>query len=219
MRRVLLAAGLIALPAAAVVPDRTLTGHMVEHLLIGVLAPLLVAAGAPIRTLLPHLRTPTRRRLVRLLHHPAVRALGRPAVSFPASIAVLLGVHLTPAFTVALRNPWVHATEHAALFWTGLIAWAGLLGVDPVGRRSGAIARLAWVTAVMGAMAAVGATFLGSDRVLFPDGTASVADQHSAGTVMWLAAMGVLVPGGLAACAHELWCEEQRQRRREAVRS
>lgn len=218
MRTASLLGGLAALVAAATLPADDMAGHMVEHLLIGVVAPLLIAAGAPVRFLLRRLGPAERRRLARALHHPVARTAVRPQVAFPLSILVLLGVHLTPAFDAALRHPLLHGAEHAALFWSGLAAWIGLLGVDPVGRRSGAVARLAWITGAMAAMAAVGAVYLSSDRILFPAGAASVADQHAAGTIMWLAAMAILVPGGLAACGHELWREERLQRRREAAR-
>ncbi|MCW3015204.1 MAG: hypothetical protein JWO02_2296 [Solirubrobacterales bacterium] len=215
MRPALLFAGIAALAGAAALPGDGLAWHMAEHLMIGVVAPILIAAGAPVRTALAYIDPRAGRRLARLLHHPVMRTAVRPAMAFPASITVLLGVHLTPAFSAALHHPLLHALEHGALFWTGLAAWTGLLGIDPVGRPCGAIARLAWLTASMGAMAAVGATYLASTHVLFPHGTRSLADQQFAGTVMWLAAMAILVPAGLAAVVHALWREERRQRRRE----
>jgi cytochrome c oxidase assembly factor CtaG len=219
------AAGLVALGAALAGPvdagaDRRLADHMVQHLLLTGPAPLLLAAAAPVRLALAASGPAGRRRVAGVLRSRAGRLAGRPAVALPAAVAVLVGFHLTGLFALALEHPLVHAAEHAALFWTALVAWVVLLGVDPLPHTPGVIGRLAWLTALMTAMAVVGAVLVSADHVLWAPYAAqpnALADQRAGGTVMWLGGVAILVPATLAICGHALWREEQRQRRREAA--
>ena len=191
--------------------DHSLAAHMAQHLLVGVVAPALIALGAPMRLLLGALPTRDARRLVRLLRRV------RPVVVLPLSAATLLAVHLTPAFDAALRMPVLHALEHALLFWTALAGWVVLIGVDPVPHAPGAIGRLAWMTVTMTAMGVVGAVLVSAGHPVFAH-YPGLPDQRLAGTIMWIGGGLLLVPATVALCAHALWREEMLQRRRERAR-
>jgi cytochrome c oxidase assembly factor CtaG len=220
------AAALVAGAAALVVAlgpldgpaDTRLSAHMAQHLLLVTVAPALLALGAPVRMALARLPRGGRRRVGRALRSRPAHLLARLPVALGLCAATLVAFHLPPLFGAALAHPAVHGLEHALLFWTALLVWVIVLGVDPVPRRAGAIAALAGLVALMIPMAAVGATYLGAGHVLFAHYAAGgVADQRSAGTLMWLGGMAVLVPAAVAVAGRALWREEQRQRRREAL--
>jgi putative membrane protein len=108
---VLLAAALAILALAQALPlDGHFATHMVQHLLIGDLAPLL-----------------------------AVVALRRPRVSpflaLPVWAANLALWHAPPVYDAALRNGVIHALQHACLFAGGLVLWGGLLAAATTPRR------------------------------------------------------------------------------------
>ena len=222
-RALALAAGAIAL-GVALGPldgpaDARLSAHMAQHLLLVTVAPALLALGAPVRAILRALPRGGRRRLARALRSRPAHLLTSLPVALALSAATVVAFHLPPLFGAALAHPLVHDLEHALLFWTSLLVWVCVLGVDPVPRRAGAIGGLAALVALMIPMAVVGAAYLGAGHVLFahyaPGGP---ADQRSAGTIMWLGGMAVLVPAAVAVAGRALWREEQRQRRREALR-
>jgi putative membrane protein len=202
--------GLALVAFALLAPlDGSLSAHMAQHLLLGLAAPLLLVAGAPVRLALGALRDP--KPLARVL-----RALPlRPAVGWTALTAVMLGTHLTGVYELALRDPLVHALEHVAYLLAGLLFWAPLVAADPLPHPPGPAARLAWLLAAMPPMGLVGARLLtgGVAYSSYP----SLADQRTAAGLMWGA-------GSLLMAAALVWIvfaallrEEARQRRRETV--
>lgn len=224
-RTLAFAAGAVLLAAAVGGPldaaaDRGLEAHMVQHLLLGMLAPGLLALGAPVRLALAALHRPGRRAVARALHSRPARVLTVAPVALALPVAALLAFHLTPLFALALAVPAVHALEHAVLFWTSLLAWSVLLGVDPLPVRLGAIGSLAGLTGLMIPMVAIGAVYLSADTVLFAHyahAANALADQHRGGDVMWIGGVAILAPVTLALGARALLLEEARQRRREAA--
>ena len=90
----------------------------------------------------------------------------------------MLVTYLTGLFELSLRNQTVHALEHAAFFWSGVLCFAPLVAADPLPRPAGALARFGWLMVVMTAMVVVGA-LLSFDTVgplpLLPAGRAGAA--------------------------------------------
>jgi cytochrome c oxidase assembly factor CtaG len=195
---------------------RSLPGHMLQHLLIGVASPLALAASAPLRLAFASLPGPRRRALARVLHRPLPRALAHPAPATGLAVATVLAIHLTGAFDAAESSPVLHGLEHAALFWTGLLAWMAVLGVDPLPRAPSGVGALAWITAPMVAMTAIGAALAGEDAPRYSH-YPSVAAQHDAGLVMWRGGAAILVPAAIAVAMWALERDERRQRRRDAL--
>ncbi len=114
--------------------DDLLSFHMAQHLLIADLAAPLLLAGMrnpvlafllPRSVLVPLAR---RRRLRRFL-----RTLRRPLVAIPIYALVLYAWHFDFAFEAAVRNPFVHATQHASFVAIGMLVWWSAL--EPKRRR------------------------------------------------------------------------------------
>jgi putative membrane protein len=201
--------GLIGVALLAPLDDR-LSGHMAQHLILGVAAPLCLAASAPARLALGALRDP--RPLARVLRVLPVT----PLTGWIAFTAVLLGTHLTGLFELGVRHPLVHGLEHLALLAAGLLFWIPLVGADPLPHRPGPAARLAWLLAAMPPMGLVGARLLtgGVAYSSYP----SLADQRTAAGVMWGAGSLLMAGATVAIVFAAVLREEARQRRREAVR-
>jgi putative membrane protein len=200
--------------------DRSLTAHMAQHLVVATVAPLLVALGAPMRLAFAALPPARGKALTRTLRRPALARLTALPVAILLPAVALVLVHLTGLFSLALAHPVVHAAEHAVLFWTALVGWIVVLGVDPVPSRPGAVGTFVAASAWMIASAAVGATWVSAARPLWaayaarPD---ALTDQQDAGTLMWLGGVAVLEPLTLWLCMRALILEERRQQRREAL--
>lgn len=220
-RTAAMAGGLLALGVAFSPPldaaaDERLSAHMVEHLLVGMLAPALIAVAAPVGLALRALPREPRRALGRALRGRALGTLARPIVAFPLATAVLFAYHLSaPLFDLGEDVPVVHAVEHAALFWTALVCAMLVVGADPLPHRPSGVGVVGWMSLPMIAMAGIGAAYGSWGTVHFAH-YGSLADQHSAGTVMWIGA-AALVPATVLASWLALWREEVRQRRRDAA--
>jgi cytochrome c oxidase assembly factor CtaG len=217
------AAGVAALALALSPPldawaDARLSAHMVQHLLLTMVAAPLLAAGAPVRLALRTLRRGGRRRLARALHLRAVRVLAHPALGWAALTAVMLGTHLTPLYGLALRHPLVHASEHLAYLVAAVLYWAPLIGADPLPGRPGAAGRLAWLLAAMPPMGLIGAWLL-TGPLRYPEyaGPGALADQRQAASVMWVGGSLMLAGATVGLAFGAMVTEERRQVRREAA--
>jgi cytochrome c oxidase assembly factor CtaG len=208
--------GLVALAVALLSPldaeaERLLSAHMAQHLLLGLVAPLGLAAGAPVRLALAASSGDARRRLAWMLHALPLR----PAYGWAAWTAVTLGTHFTGVYELALRNPFVHALEHLAYLLAGLAFWVPLIAADPLPRPPGPAARLVWLLAAMPPMGLVGAHLL-TGSVAYPS-YPDLADQRMAAGLMWGAGSLLMSVALVAIVFSALVREENRQRRREAA--
>jgi putative membrane protein len=176
----LIAASLTALGS---VSDELLYAHMIEHLLIGDLAALLLVFGLTGPLLAPVLRIPLFDRL-RLLTHPAV--------AFPLWAVNLYVWHLPALYEAALKDSGVHALEHGMFLFFGANMWMCLFGPLPTPSWFGNLGRLVYIVAVRLTGAVLGNVFLWSGSVFYPfylRGDAAhhvspLADQNLAGAVM-----------------------------------
>lgn len=202
------ALGLLALVVALdgppdVFSESSFLAHMVQHLLLQLVAAPLLLLGGPVGLLLradlPWFR---RRVLVGVLRSRWVRVLTHPVTTLTLFATVLVGSHLTPLYELALRHEGVHEVEHLAYFLTALLFWWPAVGVDPAPHRMGHPARLLYLFLAMPVMAFLGVAIADSGHVLYssylvdtpPWGSSPLADQRAAGTVMWISGMFTVVP-------------------------
>ena len=203
--------------------DRLLSVHMVQHLLLMLVAPALLVWAAPLRMLLIA-RPPAARRVARRLGRSrTLRVLMSPSVGLIVFAVAVLGSHLSGLFELALRDRTVHLLEHCLYVAAGLLLLAPLIGADPLPRRIGPIARLCWMLGAMVVMAVPGAllTFDPSVRYRFyvaparALGVSALSDEHIAGVIMWVGGGAVMLTIALVIAMRAMVAEERRQRRRE----
>jgi cytochrome c oxidase assembly factor CtaG len=203
--------------------DRLLSIHMAQHMLLVMVAPALLAWGAPVRLALAASPRRARRGIAAVLHSAPLRGALHPLSGTVLVCALLLGTYFTGFFALTLRNATVHELEHAALLLCGLVLFVPLVAADPLPRPPSALARLCSLTLVMTAMVVVGAvlSFQGSVRYAHYTATAramhisALADQQLAGVVMWFGGglLGAVLT--VALVSEALFAEERRQRRRD----
>ena len=109
--------------------------HMVGHLLLGMLAPLLIALAAPITLLLRTLNVNYARRLSRLLKSHPIRFFSHPIVASILNIGGLWLLYTTNLYTAMHGNLWLHITVHIHVFIAGYLFTISLLYIDPVFHR------------------------------------------------------------------------------------
>ena len=153
------AAGLLATAVALVSPlasrDELFPVHIVQHMLLGMLGPLLLALSAPVTLALRTLPRHARRRLVKLLHSRAAAVLAHPATATSLFVGGLVGVYFTPLYDETLRHPLLHELVHVHFMAAGcLFAWA-FIGTDPVPRRGGLGPRIALLLLALGSHSAL----------------------------------------------------------------
>lgn len=170
--------------------------HMVQHLLLTMVAAPLVVLAGPV-TLLLRVADPTARRrwILPVLRSRAVRILAHPVVAWLVFAGVAWGTHFSPLFEAALEDRLVHDLEHGLLFGSGLLFWWPAAGVDPTPWRLSYPARLLYVGLQMPQNTFLSLAIYSANAPLYPHyatlarpwGPTPLADQQLAGGIMWVA--------------------------------
>ncbi|MGH3445469.1 MAG: cytochrome c oxidase assembly protein [Nocardioidaceae bacterium] len=210
-----------------VLSDSTLSIHMFQHMLLQMVAAPLLLLGGPVSVLLradpPWLR---RRVLVAVLRSAPVRWLTHPVLALGLFCVVLVATHLTGFYELALEHENVHAFEHALYLATALLLWWPAIGVDPAPHRMSYAARVLYLFLMMPVPSLLGVAIADAGRVMYPYyvgqvsawGTGPLADQHAAGTLLWVAAMFTAAPALTIVGWKWLDSDEREQARRDRLR-
>jgi cytochrome c oxidase assembly factor CtaG len=230
-RMAFFAAGLLAIVVAVdgppdVLSDVSFSAHMVQHLLLQLVAPPLLLLGGPLGLLLradpPWL---PRRVLSRVLRSRLARVLAHPVTTLGVFTLVLLGSHLTPLFNLTLEYDWVHQLEHLVFLVSAVLFWWPAIGLDPAPHQLRYPARLLYMALDMPVMAYLGVAIANSPRVLYPYyaahlppwGATALQDQSAAGTLMWIAGTFTMVPVMAVLLLRWLDEDERKQARLDAL--
>ena len=195
-------AGLGLLAAALVSPvdalaDTLLSVHMVQHLILLMVAPPLLVYGRPGLVTFLGLPASSRSALGALAARRRLRRAGtvvlNPLVVLVATAAALWGWHLPGPYQAAITHPALHAVEHLTFLVSALAFWSLVIDAAPR-RRLGYGPAILLVFVTMLAGAALGALITFSSTVLYPIygagarlwGTTPLADQQAAGAIMWI---------------------------------
>jgi len=208
----------VALASPIAVWDQaSLTGHMIQHLLLMTFAAPLILLSEPVMLLLHGLP----RRFVRSIIGPLfrwrpVQQLGRllaqPALCLLAAVGALVIWHGPAAFTLRMQSKAWHAIEHASFLGTGFLFWWPVVQPWPgVSRRPDWSIILYLFLATL-PCDVLSAFLVFSERVAYPvylstSGQSSLfvlADQQCAGALMWTCVTIVYLVAGAILSLHLL---------------
>jgi cytochrome c oxidase assembly factor CtaG len=187
-RQLCFAAGLLTIAVALVSPiahigEELVIAHMVEHLMLGDLATLLLVLGLTGPLLQPILAIPIFDRL---------RILAHPLVAFPLWALNFYFWHIPALYDAAYGGAAAHLLEHGSFIFFGCLMWMPIFGPLPKPSWFNAAWKVGYVIAVRFAGAILGNVLMWSGSVLYPKYAAGeaywnlspLADQSTAGVVM-----------------------------------
>jgi cytochrome c oxidase assembly factor CtaG len=191
-RLVLWCAGVFCLFLALVSPidalgEQLASVHMVQHLLIADLAPILLTLG-----LTKWILRPATRRIHWI--ERAAGPFGHPAFGVVAYVGVMWLWHIPALYNAALRNGNVHVLEHLSFGAAGLLYWWHLLSPIRSRLRLGGMGPVLYMASTKILVGFLGILLAFSPTLLFDFydtngtrwGLSPLDDQHVAGLVMAL---------------------------------
>jgi putative membrane protein len=186
-----------ASPVAAIGEQELFSAHMLQHVVVGDLAPLCLLAG---------LTGPILRPLLALRPVERLRVLANPAVALPLWAVNLYLWHVPFLYEAAVRHSAVHALEHVCFFAAGVVVWLPVLETLPAPEWFGTGPKLAYVAVVRLVETLLGNVFVWSGSVFYGVydqgkelwGISPLADQNLAGAVM-------MIEGSLVTIAALAW--------------
>jgi cytochrome c oxidase assembly factor CtaG len=170
--------------------------HMVQHILLVLVAAPLIALSAPITVLLRLSSAERRRRwILPILHSRLTRVLSFPVVAWIVFAVVMWGTHFTSLFDAALEDPLLHDVEHALYLAAGLLFWWPAVALDPSPWRMTHPVRALYTFLQMTQNTFLAVVLLNAQTVLYPHyatvvrawGPSPLVDQQLAAGIMWVA--------------------------------
>ncbi len=145
----------------------------VAHMLVGMVAPILFALGAPLSLAASALRSAgdgrlpgPREWLAAIRESAALRAATNPLTSAAIFAGTPFLLYLTPAYELTVRYHWAHLAMDVVFLVTGyLFAWL-VVGADPLPRPAIGPIRVGLLLAAMPAEIVLAAIIIGSSRII-----------------------------------------------------
>lgn len=209
-------AGLITVLFALISPLDTFAGwlltvHMIQHLLLMMVAPPLILYGNPYLPLLagmprrflkdgmaPFLASVTLRKVGRFVTHPVF--------CWTAFVFTSIAWHTPPMYQLALSSSTWHAVEHFCFLTTALLFWSPIIQPYPLVRQMPRWTVIPYLFLADFQNTALSAFLMFYERVFYPayetvpriTGMTALEDQAAAGAIMWVAgSIFFLIPVGL----------------------
>jgi putative copper resistance protein D len=174
--------------------DVLFSDHMIQHLMLIMVAPPLLVAGRPIMLLLHSSRNPVHRWTKVVIRSRIVTGLTCPPVAAVIYTVTIVGTHLTGFMNVTLHHEAVHQAEHALYLVSGYLYFLPLLGSEPIRWKMSFPSRFLLLALSMPVDTFVGVVLLQANHELFPAyldeprtwGPSYLSDLHLGGAIMWV---------------------------------
>lgn len=177
--------------------------HMVAHMLLSMLVPILLVLGAPMTLALRALPTAGRGEppgprewLLAALHSRVSRFLTHPVVATVLFVVGFYGLYFGGIFDEAVSNHAAHVLMNVHFLLSGYLFYWVVIGIDPTPRQIPQLGKLAMVFASLPLHAFFGVVLMGMKTVLGEPfyrslqlswHTDLLADQRLGGGIAWAA--------------------------------
>ena len=214
--------GVATMSSLGVYDDALFWVHMVQHMILQMVAPVFLALGAPVTLALRTLPGRPRRWLMRAIHSRVAAVLAFPPVGAAMFVAAPFALYFTGWYQATLTHTWLHESQHFVFVLVGAMFMWPLIGIDPIPNRSPYLLRILTTFLVLPAHAILGITIMQSTTLIagsfYTDlgrtwGPSLADDQNIGGGILW--ASGDLVGLLFLSVLITQW---MRADRREAVR-
>jgi putative membrane protein len=217
-------AGVLALLAALVSPldalgdEYLFSSHMLQHVLLGDIAPLLL-----LLSLSRVIMRPATRRLVTI--ERALGPLAHPLTGLVLWLVLMYLWHIPALYDAALESPVVHLIEHASFFTAGVAVWWPLVQPVPMRRSLRGLWPIGYIGVAKFGLAVLGLYLTWTSTVVYGYyegvpriwGLSAVEDQNVGGAIMMVEQSLTFVLVLVAVLVRLLARSEDEERRRERL--
>ena len=174
------------------------TAHMIGHLALVMVAPVLLVAGHPLALAQAAAPPARRERLSRRARGRIVSLLTAPPVALASYTVVIVGSHLTGLMDEIMRNDWAGQVEHLVYLLVGYQFFVLVVGNEPIRWRLGTPARWLLLAVAMAVDTFTGVVLLqGTHAVaMVTDPNVAVntlSDTRTGGAIMWFGGDALMI--------------------------
>jgi cytochrome c oxidase assembly factor CtaG len=172
--------------------------HMIQHLLLLMVAPPLLVVGEPFTLLLHASRNPLHSWAKRVIRSRVVSFLTWPPFGLVAYVVTIVATHLTGLTGLILRDPLLHDSEHVLYLVVGYLFFLPLIGREPIRWRISYPVRILVLVLAMPVDTFTGLVLTYANSGTYtkgprpPGALSPVEDVHWAGATMWIAGDAIM---------------------------
>jgi putative copper resistance protein D len=168
--------------------------HMVQHLILIMVAAPLFAVASPLRLAFSATSGTAHIVVTEALRSRVATLLGNPIVAFILYAIVIPISHLTIWYNYTLTQENVHNAEHLVFLLVGYLFWRQIFGSDPNVHRLHPALQFFYLFLAIPIDTFTGVSLAGATHELFPAylathrnwGPSLVVDLHVGGDIMWV---------------------------------
>jgi cytochrome c oxidase assembly factor CtaG len=178
--------------------DTLFWDHMIQHLMLIMIAPPLLVLGQPVTLLMHASRNPLHTWVKRVVRSKPVVWLTWPAFGVMAYAATIVGTHLTNFMNLVESNGAIHNAEHVLYLVVGYLYFLPLLGREPIKWKVSYPLRLFLLFIAMPVDAFTGVVLGSYGTYPFAPmeprswGPSPLDDVHEGGAVMWIGGAAIM---------------------------
>jgi cytochrome c oxidase assembly factor CtaG len=201
-----------------------LSDHMVQHLLLIMVAAPLFACSAPLDLASGALRGRPRRSLDALIDGDVGRVVLHPLFGFVAYAVFIPATHLTSLMNVSMEHPWVHHLEQIAFLVIGYLFFRHVVGIErgPIRLHPGL--RMVFLMVAVPVDTFTGLVLAQTSHNPFPYfamhprhwGMSILSDVHLGGAIMWIGGDALMLLAMIPTTVRWVRYEERRTRELDA---
>lgn len=202
--------------------------HMVQHLLLIMIAPPLLLIANPMAVMLwglpDRLRRPVGQGFSRALHRDSgsrklLRTITSPGVVWLLWVIVIVGWHDPNMYNAALRSDFVHDVEHISFFLVSMAYWWHVTGAGPrIHKQFGLLGRIIFVLAAIPPNMMTGVVLAFADNPIYAYyldipriwNISVMTDQRISGVIMWIPGSMMYIIAALVLISQLLGQEERK---------
>jgi cytochrome c oxidase assembly factor CtaG len=191
-------AAIATVSGLGVYDDTLLSVHMVQHMILAMIVPLMMALGAPVTLALRTLPRRPRRWLLAVIHSRVAKVLSFPPLTFTLFVITPWALYFSGWYAASLHHDVLHDLTHLHMVVVGCLFFWPLVGVDPLPGRISYPARMMLTVLTLPFHAFMGVTIMAQERLMggrwYPDlhqGPMGAwlpdphVDQQVAGGILW----------------------------------
>jgi cytochrome c oxidase assembly factor CtaG len=204
--------------------DSLFYDHMIQHLLLIMVAAPLIAISAPLELLWRASTGRTGRVVGRVLSSKVAEIVGHPIVGFGLYAVLIPVAHLTSLYNFSLIHDLAHDNEHLAFLVFGYLFWRHALGSEPKRHPLTPPQRLIYLALAVPVDTFTGLALVNTTHEIFPAyfdvrrswGPSLVSDLHIGGAIMWVGGDMLMVLAMIPVVVQWLRYDAERTRRLDA---
>ncbi|HLX88245.1 MAG TPA: cytochrome c oxidase assembly protein [Acidimicrobiales bacterium] len=194
--------------------------HMIQHLMLLMIAAPLYAMGAPLDLLDRATTGRTHQTISKVLASRVAEIVGHPVTAVVLYAVLIPAAHLTGLYNLSLTHDLVHDNEHLAFLAVGYLFWRHAIAIEPARHPLHPGVRLALLAVAIPVDTFTGLALVSASKEMFSFydsfrrswGPSKVSDLHIGGSIMWIGGDGVMGLAMMPVLVRWVRFEEQRAR-------